>query len=121
MGRPRPLVLALVLVAFVLGLAAPARASTLVRAFGTACSNTNHFSPSAASVGRGATVVWKSACSKHSVTAYGGNWSKSTTIRKGQTTSRKFTSAGTFLFRCKFHSTLASGTCVGMCGKVTVG
>jgi plastocyanin len=119
--RPKRLVIAAAVAALALGQALPAQASVLVKAKGLACSSSNHFEPKSVSVGKGTTVVWKSACNKHSVTAYGGNWSKDATIAKGQTTSKKFKSKGTFKYRCKFHSSLVGGTCSGMCGKVTVG
>ena len=118
--RIRHLVIAAAVAATALGQALPAEASTLIKAEGIACSTSNHFSPSSVSVSKGTKVVWKSACGTHTVTAYGGNWSKDTTIAKGQTTSRTFKSKGTFRFRCKFHSSLVNGTCSGMCGRVRV-
>jgi plastocyanin len=119
--RLRHLVITAAVVALALGQALPAQASTLIQGRSTACSSTSHWSPSTVSVGTGTTVVWKSICGKHTVTSYGGNWSKNTTIAKGQSTSRKFPSGGTFRFRCRFHSTLSNGACTGMCGRVTVG
>jgi plastocyanin len=119
--RRRHLVITAAVVALALGPALPAQASTLIQAKGIACASSARYVPSSVSVAKGTTVVWKSVCNKHTVTAYGGNWSKDTTIAKGQTTSRKFTSNGTFRFRCRFHSSLSSGVCSGMCGRVSVG
>jgi plastocyanin len=99
--------------------AIPAQASVLVKAgAGTGCV---HFKPASLTVHRGTKVVWKAVCMKHTVTAYGGNWSKNVTILRGQTTSRTFKTRGVFKYRCKLHSSLVNGVCSGMCGKVTVG
>lgn len=68
-------------------------------------------------------IVWKNPTGKrHTVTAYGGGWSKSTSLDPGERTSKTFHSRGTFKFRCKVrgHSTINDGRCVGMCGKVVV-
>jgi plastocyanin len=73
------------------------------------------------SIAKGAKVTWKAVNSNHTVTAYGGNWSKDTTINQGQSTSKTFKRSGVYKFRCRFHSTLVNGVCSGMCGKVTVG
>jgi plastocyanin len=100
--------------------AIPAQASVLIKAGGnTAC---NRYRPASVSVARGTTIVWKATCGNHTVTAYGGNWSKNTTINQGQSTSRVFKAKGVFKFRCIFHSHKDStGHWVGMIGKVTVG
>lgn len=119
--RLRRLVITAAVAALAVGQAVPAQASTLIQAKGVACASSARFVPGSVSVAKGTTVVWKSMCNKHTVTAYGGNWSKDTTIAKGQTTSRKFTSNGTFRFRCRFHSSLSGGVCSGMCGRVSVG
>jgi plastocyanin len=100
--------------AVVLGLALPAQASVLVRA------RCNFFDPARVSVSHGTKVVWRGACGTHTVTAYGGNWSKNVTIHRGETTSRIFRRAGVYRYRCTFHSVLSSGTCTGMCGRVRV-
>jgi plastocyanin len=80
-----------------------------------------HWNPTSRTIDKGEKIVWKNPTSaKHSVTAYGDGWSKNTTIQAGEKTGRKFKQAGTFLFRCRFHSTLNNGSCGGMCGKVRV-
>lgn len=77
--------------------------------------------PKTVSVATGTKVVWKAVEGSHTVTSYKGPWSKNTTIAPGATTSFTFRQAGTYRYRCLFHSTLASGACSGMCGKVVVG
>ena len=77
--------------------------------------------PHAVSVAVGTKVVWKAVTGTHTVTAYKGRWSKSTTIAQGATTSFTFRSAGVYKFRCLFHSSLTDGVCSGMCGKVVAG
>ena len=109
-----------VAIALVTAQAFPAQAFVLIKAgYGSPC--TNRFKPASVSIGNGVKVVWKAVCDEHTVTSYGGNWSKDVTLFPGQTTSRIFKVKGVFRFRCKFHSALSNGVCSGMCGKVTVG
>jgi plastocyanin len=72
------------------------------------------FSPSTISVNKGDKVVWKNTSNnlKHTVTAISSNWSKNTKIKAGQSTSFKFTKAGTYKYICSIHP--------GMSGKVVV-
>lgn len=66
-------------------------------------------------------VAWKNPTSAdHTVTAYGGNWDTNERLNPGDKLRIKFGSAGTYLYRCKLHSTLSDGNCSGMCGKVKV-
>jgi plastocyanin len=113
--------LALILAAGLIGgvAAQPAEAATVVK--GVLTSHGYRWKPNAVSISRGGKVVWKAVNSNHTVTAYGGGWSKDTTINQGQSTSKTFRTAGVYKFRCRFHSTLVNGVCSGMCGKVTVG
>jgi plastocyanin len=76
--------------------------------------------PKRVDIARGQTVKWKAVEGAHTVTAYGGNWSYNVTLSQGQATTRQFNNNGTYKFRCTFHSTLSSGTCSGMCGRVLV-
>lgn len=101
-------------VAAVMGQMLPAQASTTI---GARC---NFFSPKSVTIAKGAKVIWKSTCNSHTVTSYSSNWSKNTTINTGQSTSRVFSSKGTFKFRCRFHSSVSGGQCSGMCGSVRV-
>ena len=66
-------------------------------------------------------VVWKNPTSAdHTVTAYGGNWETDDRLNPGDKLRIKFGSKGTYLYRCKLHSTMSNGNCNGMCGKVKV-
>ena len=81
------------------------------------------WNPDSRTIGKGDTIVWSNPTGKnHTVSAYGGNWSKNTQIGPGEKTSQKFQKRGTFKFRClvRGHSTISDGRCVGMCGKVVV-
>jgi plastocyanin len=81
----------------------------------------HNWNPATSRVSRGTKVVWKNPTNTtHTVTAYGGGWSKNTTLHSGDHTSFTFNSSGTFKFRCTIHSTLSNGNCSGMCGKVVV-
>ena len=114
--------LAVVVVAMVLvGVASlPAGSVSVVRGVSTDAGF--RWRPRITEVARSSRVVWKAVDGSHTVTSYGGGWSKNTTLPEGQQTSFTFNSRGTFKFRCTilFHSTLSSGTCSGMCGKVVV-
>ncbi|MDQ3940571.1 MAG: hypothetical protein M3238_04380 [Actinomycetota bacterium] len=79
--------------------------------------------PRERTIGRGDRIVWTNPTSRnHTVTAYGGNWSKNTTLGSGERTAKRFRRRGTFRFRCVIegHSALEGGRCFGMCGKVVV-
>lgn len=79
--------------------------------------------PSSRSIAKGDTIVWSNPTGKnHTVSAYGGNWSKNTQIGPGENTKKRFKKGGTFKFRClvRGHSTLSDGECIGMCGQVVV-
>ncbi len=78
------------------------------------------WSPSAIRISDGDTIKWKSVSGTHTVTAYGGNWNFNHSLNQGSTVTHKFTKAGTFKFRCTFHSSLVGNSCTGMCGKVVV-
>lgn len=70
----------------------------------------------------GTRVVWKNPTRRvHTVTAYGGGWSKDVTLAKnGGKTAKTFKKEGTFRYRCKKHSSVVAGDCSGMCGVVHV-
>lgn len=105
-------------VAVVLAAAAlPANGAFLVRA----TSDGFRFRPARAEVARGTRVVWRAVGGTHTVTAYGGGWSKDTRIRAGERTGFTFEQRGTFRYRCRIHSTRVDGRCTGMCGRVVVG
>ncbi len=92
----------------------PARATKAVKGIVT------HWSPTTVAISTGDTIKWKAVVGTHSVTAYGGNWRFNHDMLAGQSVHRIFRQAGTFRFRCTFHSTLTNGVCSGMCGKVVV-
>jgi predicted lipoprotein with Yx(FWY)xxD motif len=69
-------------------------------------------------IASGSTVRWKAVSGSHTVTAYGGHWAFNRSLPDGSSVQRRFTTPGTFRFRCTIHSQLANGKCQGMCGKV---
>ena len=79
-----------------------------------------HWSPPSVQVSTGTVVRWRGVSQLHNVTAYGGNWSFSRPLPAGASVRLRFRVAGTFLFRCTLHSTIANGVCSGMCGRVVV-
>ena len=100
----------------VLSFAGTAHAREVVRA------TDNQFRPARVTVSVGEKVIWRNTGNNpHTVTAYGGNWSKDSTIFEGERTSRTFANSGIYRYRCRFHSSLDGGQCNGMCGRVTVG
>lgn len=125
MSKPRgrrSLVLAVVLVVTAVaatGAAAmdrqtPTRATKTVRASGAS------WSPTTVRISGGDSIKWRAVSGSHTVTAYGGNWTFNRPLSTGDVENRIFRRAGTFRFRCAFHSTLTNGRCSGMCGKVVV-
>jgi plastocyanin len=103
----------------VLAIAGAASGAVLVRGIRTD-SGRNVWRPRIVDIARGQTVKWKAVEGTHTVTAYGGNWSKNVTLSQGEATTKTFNNNGTYRFRCTLHSTLSNGTCNGMCGKVVV-
>lgn len=97
--------------------AAPALAAPVrVRA-----TSNSTWSPFEQHASRGQRVVWRNPTDRtHTVTSYGGNWSKSTVIRAGERTRKVFRRAGTFRYRCIRHSHLDGSDCHGMCGQILV-
>ncbi|MEX0755015.1 MAG: hypothetical protein WD206_01220 [Actinomycetota bacterium] len=116
--RVRRLALVAAVVAVVLALALPASAATVVK-----LTNTNRYKPGTAQIAKGGRIKWNNVSSrKHNVVAYGG-WSYKTTLPSGDTAVRRFTTKGTFKYRCTIgtHSNLSGGNCTGMCGTIKVG
>jgi len=96
------------------GRATPTRATKTVRAIVT------HWSPTTVRIAKGDVIKWRGVSGTHTITAYGTNWTFNKDLSTGDVEHRTFRSAGTFKFRCVFHSTLTNGHCSGMCGKVVV-
>ena len=118
----KQLAAALAIGMLVVSLAAqPASSAVVIKAVSCSTSCIYKWKPRAVSVATGTKVKWTAVVGTHTVTAVSKNWSKNTTISAGQSTSFTFKKAGTYRFRCRFHSTLSNGTCTGMCGKVVVG
>jgi plastocyanin len=78
------------------------------------------WSPTRVTINAGQTVRWKAVSGTHTVTAYGGNWSKNTVLSAGETTRRTFTNTGVYKFLCTIHGNVSGGVCTGMCGRVRV-
>ena len=78
------------------------------------------WNPTRVTIGTGGTVRWRSTSGTHTVTAYGGGWSKDTRIESGESTRKTFNSTGTYKFVCTLHGNVSGGTCTGMCGRVRV-
>ena len=94
---------------------APMRVTKQVRAI------SQHWSPATVRISAGDTIQWRAISNApHTVTAYGGNWTFNAHLSQGGVRAHRFAQAGTFLFRCRFHSTMFNGHCTGMCGKVVV-
>jgi plastocyanin len=87
------------------------------------CRENSHWDPEVRRIAKGDRIVWKNAADcTHTVTSYGGNWSKDTTLKSGEKTAKRFNSTGRFKFRCMVpgHSVIDGGKCQGMCGKIVV-
>lgn len=111
------LAVVLMAVMLVLAMTGVAQASVTVK---VGANGANKFSPASKSISKGTKVVWKDVNGSHTVTAYGGNWSKNASLDNGESTSFTFKKTGTFKYRCTIHSSLSGGSCSGMCGKITV-
>ena len=101
----------------------PATSAVVIRGVScSSCGSGYKWKPASTSIVHGTKVTWKAVTGRHTVTSIGKNWSKNVTLNSGQTTSFTFQTAGTYRFRCTFHSSYNTTTkkCTGMCGKVVV-
>ncbi len=92
-----------------------------VKATGSAGSY--EWSPDSRHAPKGSKIVWRNKSdAAHELAAYGGNWSFSKDLPKGDKISKKFKKVGTFKYRCTVpgHSSLAGSECNGMCGEILV-
>jgi plastocyanin len=102
--------------------APPASSAVVIKAVAcSTCGSGYKWKPRITTVATGTKVTWKSVVGFHNVTSIGSNWSKSTTLSAGSTTSFTFKKAGTYRFYCTIHGDVTAGKCSGMCGKVVVG
>ena len=102
----------------------PATSAVVIKAVScSSCAAGYKWQPGTTSIVHGTKVTWKAVSGSHTVTAISKNWSKSSSLSAGGTTSFTFKKVGTYRFRCTFHSTYDAATkkCTGMCGKVVVG
>jgi len=125
MARRRHLALALAFTGLLsLGGVQPVQAGVAVKAVKSATAAYGYaFKPAKVSVGTGTTVTWKAVAGKHTVTATSRNWGKDDGFSTTRSTSFTFKKAGTYTYRCIYHSIYNPTTkkCTGMCGKVVVG
>jgi plastocyanin len=118
----RRLLVAVASLCLVRALTGTSRAAVVVRAVESDASPTGFaFRPKRLEVATGTRVTWKAVVGYHDVRSTSKNWSKSSDLYPGQTTGYRFTSPGTFRYRCTYHSSIVDGRCVGQCGKVVVG
>jgi plastocyanin len=119
--RPRVVMSVAVLLVTVLVLGSVASAATF-RVRGKLTDSGYRWRPKTLSVPSGSRVVWKIVEGTHNVTSISNNWNKNSgNIGSGGSTAFTFNGGGTYRYRCTLHSTLSSGKCNGMCGKVVVG
>ena len=125
-SRTRILVALAASVLLVVALSASAEASvpgrgttTIIRGVGSYYSSP-HWSPSIARIAHGTRIEWLAVTNHHRIAAYGGDWTYNRVLPNGASVHRRFARRGTFLFRCLIHSSLVSGDCQGMCGKIIV-
>jgi plastocyanin len=100
--------------------ASPDRGATpTIRGVGSLYSSPR-WSPKRVGIEERSRVKWLAVSDDHNLSAYGGNWAFNRPLPEGASVTRRFADSGTYLFRCRIHSTLANGRCQGMCGKVVV-
>ena len=81
----------------------------------------NTWRPAVREIHKGDKVVWRNPSDRlHNVTAYGGNWNKSSMLPPGGSTGKRFRKRGTYKYYCTLHGDVDNGQCEGMCGKVVV-
>ena len=93
--------------------------TTIIRGVGSYYSSP-HWSPSIARIAHGTRIEWLAVTNDHHIVAYGGNWRFNHELPNGASVDRRFATSGTFLFRCRIHSSMVNGVCQGMCGKIIV-
>ena len=89
----------------------------------TVTARMDSWGPARVDIKRGDTVRWTNPSSSiriHTVTSASNNWTKSTRLMPGDTTSKRFRQTGTYKFRCLEHSVMVGRQCDGMCGVIRV-
>src|SRR5258707_9706183 len=93
--------------------ASPVRGTTTtIRGVGSTYTSP-HWSPTHVRIAHGTRVKWLAASYDHVLVAYGGHWTFRHQLPQGSSVTRRFPGAGTFLFRCRIHSSLVNGVCQG--------
>lgn len=106
--RHLKLIVAVVAAMLVVGVASVALAASTIKA-----TDNKTWSPQTKTVSKGTKVVWKNNTGRlHNVVSTSSNWSKSSSLPSGGSTSHTFKKSGTYKYRCTLHS--------GMTGKVVV-
>ena len=102
-----------------MALASPSPAET----FGVKATDERRWNPATRHISKGDRVRWRNPTNlTHTVTAYGGGWSKNESLSPGERTRFRFTKRGRYTYRCMTagHSSIVDGECQGMCGVVHV-
>jgi plastocyanin len=116
----RLMIVAVLAASFIPSFSQPASADTFrIRAAGSFPSF--NWDPSVRRIHRNDRIRWvNNQGNNHNIRAYGGNWRYRKSLGPGTTRSRRFRRRGTFKFRCAIHSSISSGQCSGMCGRIRV-
>jgi plastocyanin len=114
----RNAIAALVSLAVVGALSAPAQGAVLVR--GRLVNGSYRWRPATATVARGTQITWLAVTGTHTVQSYGGNWTYHRNLSAGSSVTRTFRVRGTFRYYCQIHGYVSGGVCTGMCGKIVV-
>lgn len=105
----------------VLGIVAPPAPADTLRIKAAGSPGNFVWQPDIRHASPGDRIVWKNpTTATHTVTAYGGGWSKNVKLAPGERTRKRFEKKGIYEFRCTKHSQLQDGECSGMCGYVHV-
>ena len=117
--RFRRIAVSLFAVGALVALASPTPADT----FRVRATDARTWKPATKHISKGDRIRWKNPTNlTHTVTAYGGGWSKNSSISPGERTSFRFNNKGRYTYRCMTagHSSLNGSECSGMCGVVHV-
>jgi plastocyanin len=79
-----------------------------------------YWSPATTRISADGHVKWRAVIGDHVIAAYGHRWHLVHWLPRGSSVTHTFSSAGTYLFRCRIHSRIVDGYCSGMCGEIVV-